>query len=209
MKITKRQLRRIIREEKANVVAEQKLRRIVRQQLIEQATYDQFSEDDVEELSYLLHDKGHTDLNNNDAIAKAFRLYGETTTMPLYRGVYKVEAQILQSQNIGDTFQLGRVTSFSENKNVAQGFASQVASQGIVIGVVPGAKGCFNLTAWHIDFLNKVEAESPEDFDAIDGNYQREASRREAEWLFPADTIYELLDTREEGEFMVYKVKKV
>ena len=205
MKITKRQLRRIIREEKANVVAEHKLRRIVRQQLIEQATYDQFSEDDVEELSYLLHDKGHTNLNNNDAIAKAFRLYGETTTMPLYRGVYKVEAQILQSQNIGDTFQLGRVTSFSENKNIAQGFASQ----GIMIEVVPGAKGCFNLMAFHVDFLNKVEAESPESFDMIDGDYQREESRREAEWLFPADTIYELLDTREEGEFMVYKVKKV
>jgi hypothetical protein len=205
MKITKRQLRRIIREEKANVVAEQKLRRIVRQQLIEQATYDQFSEDDVEELSYLLHDKGHTDLNNNDAIAKAFRLYGETTTMPLYRGVYKVEAQILQSKKIGDTFQLGRVTSFSENKNIAQGFASQ----GIMIEVVPGAEGCFNLMAFHVDFLNKVEAESPESFDMIDGDYQREESRREAEWLFPADAIYELLDTPEEGGFMVYKVKKV
>ena len=205
MKISKRQLRRIIREEKANVVAEQKLRRIVRQQLIEHAIYDQFSEDDVEELSYLLHDKDHTDLNNNPAIAKAFRLYGETTTMPLYRGVYKVEAQILQSQNIGDTFQLGRVTSFSENKNIAQGFASQ----GVMIEVVPGAKGCFNLMAFHVDFLNKVEAESPESFDMIDGDYQREESRREAEWLFPADTIYELLDTSEEGGFMVYKVKKV
>ena len=205
MKITKRQLRRIIREEKANVVAEQKLRRIVRQQLIEQATYDQFSEDDVEELSYLLHDKGHTNLNNNPAIAKAFRLYGETTTMPLYRGVYKVEAQILQSQNIGDTFQLGRVTSFSENKNIAQGFASQ----GIMIEVVPGAEGCFNLMAFHVDFLNKVEAESPESFDMIDGDYQREESRREAEWLFPADAIYELLDTPEEGGLIVYKVKKV
>ena len=120
MKVTKGQLRRIIKEEKANVVAEQKLRRIVRQQLIEQATYDQFSEDDVEDLTLLVHDKGHTYLNNNPAIEKAFRLYGETTTMPLYRGVYKVEAQILQSQNIGDTFQLGRLTSFSENKDTAQ-----------------------------------------------------------------------------------------
>ena len=205
MKITKRQLRKIIKEEKANVVAEQRLRRIVRQQLIEQATYDQFSEDDVEELSYLLHDKGHTTLNNNPAIAKAFRLYGETTTMPLYRGVYKVEAQILQSQNIGDTFQLGRVTSFSENKNIAQGFASQ----GIMIEVVPGAKGCFNLMAFHVDFLNKVEAEDPAGFDMIDGDHQRAESIREAEWLFPAGATYELLDTSEEGGLTVYKVKKV
>ena len=209
MKITKRQLRRIIKEEKAKVLAEQKLRLLVSQQLIEQATYDQFSDDDVEDLGLLVHDKDHTYLNNNPAIEKAFQLYGETTTMPLYRGVYKVEAQILQSQNIGDTFQLGRVTSFSENKNIAQGFASQVASQGIMIEVAPGAKGCFNLTAWHIDFLNKVEAESPEDFDMIDGDYQREASRGEAEWLFPADATYELLGSSEESGFMVYKVKKV
>lgn len=35
MKITKRQLRRIIREEKAKVLAEQKVRRIVRRRLVE------------------------------------------------------------------------------------------------------------------------------------------------------------------------------
>ena len=37
MKITKRQLRRIIKEEKAKVLAEQKVRRIVRKRLLEQA----------------------------------------------------------------------------------------------------------------------------------------------------------------------------
>ena len=36
MKITKRQLRRIIKEEKAKVLAEQKIRRIVRRRLMEQ-----------------------------------------------------------------------------------------------------------------------------------------------------------------------------
>jgi len=44
MKITKRQLRRIIKEEKAKVLAEQRVRRIVRRRLIEQATYDQASD---------------------------------------------------------------------------------------------------------------------------------------------------------------------
>ncbi len=187
MKITRSQLRSIIKE------------------AVEQATYDQFSDADVEELSYLLHDKDHTDLDNNPTIAKAFRLYGETTTAPLYRGVYEVEAQILQSQNIGDTFQLGRVTSFSENKNIAQGFASQ----GTMIEVVPGAKGCFSLVAFYVDFLNKIEAEDPAGFDMIDGSYQRDESLREAEWLFPAGATYELLDTPEEGGLTVYKVKKV
>ena len=37
MKITKRQLRRLIKEEKAKVLAEQKIRRIVRRRLMEQA----------------------------------------------------------------------------------------------------------------------------------------------------------------------------
>lgn len=44
MKISKRQLRRIIREEKAKVLAEQKVRRIVRRRLIEQATWPQASD---------------------------------------------------------------------------------------------------------------------------------------------------------------------
>ena len=44
MKISKRQLRRIIKEEKANVLAEQRVRRVVRRRLIEQATYDQASD---------------------------------------------------------------------------------------------------------------------------------------------------------------------
>ena len=44
MKITKRQLRRIIREEKAKVLAEQKIRRTVRRKLMEQATWPQASD---------------------------------------------------------------------------------------------------------------------------------------------------------------------
>ena len=44
MRISKRQLRRIIKEEKAKVLAEQKIRRIVRRRLIEQATWDQASD---------------------------------------------------------------------------------------------------------------------------------------------------------------------
>lgn len=44
MKITKRQLRRIIKEEKAKVLTEQKVRSIVRRQLIEQATWPQASD---------------------------------------------------------------------------------------------------------------------------------------------------------------------
>ena len=44
MKITRKQLRRIIKEEKAKVLAEQKVRRIVRRQLIEQATWAQASD---------------------------------------------------------------------------------------------------------------------------------------------------------------------
>ena len=37
MKISKRQLRRIIKEEKAKILAEQKIRRLVRRRLMEQA----------------------------------------------------------------------------------------------------------------------------------------------------------------------------
>jgi hypothetical protein len=44
MRITKRQLRRIIKEEKTKVLAEQKVRRIVRRKLMEQAQWEQASD---------------------------------------------------------------------------------------------------------------------------------------------------------------------
>jgi len=47
MKITKRQLRQIIKEEKAKVLAEQKVRRIVRRRLLEMGGLSHLNKNDV------------------------------------------------------------------------------------------------------------------------------------------------------------------
>ena len=56
MKITKRQLRRIIREEKRKVLAERKIRRLVRRRLREQA--QPFNDLEMEALEHILFDIG-------------------------------------------------------------------------------------------------------------------------------------------------------
>ena len=150
--------------------------------------------------------KCHIDLNNNVAIAKAFQHYSEACNMPLFRGVYNTETRILEGLQVGDTFQLGRVTSLSENESIGMRWAKR--NRGNMIELVAGAIG-FNLAGIMIQRYNAWEAKNPSDFRMQDGEYQRQVSIDEAEWLMPADTTYELLDISEKDGVTVYKIKTV
>jgi len=169
-------------------------------------SYDKLTKDENLELRLMGHDKSHIDLNNNVAIAKAFQHYSEVCDMPLYRGVYNTETRILQSLEVGDTFQFGRVTSLSENENIGIKFAKR--NLGNMVELVPGAMG-FRLAGIMIQRYDAWEARDPNDFAMQDGEYQREVAQKEAEWLMPADTTYELLDISERDGVTVYKIKAV
>ena len=92
------------------------LREAIRRILLESFdSYDKLTREENLELRLMGHDKSHIDLNNNVAISKAFQHYSEVCDMPLYRGIYEPELRILENTPPGSTFQLGRVTSFSEN----------------------------------------------------------------------------------------------
>ena len=94
------------------------LRQAIRRILLEAFdSYDKLTPDENLELRLMGHDKSHIDLNNNVAIAKAFQHYSEVCDMPLYRGVYNTETRILESLEVGDTFQFGRVTSLATWSN--------------------------------------------------------------------------------------------
>ena len=128
------------------------LRETIRRILLETFdSYDKLTKDENIELRMMEHSKDHINLENNVAIAKAFRYYSETSSMPLYRGVYNTETRILESLQIGDTFQLGRVTSLSESFRIAKRFAKL----GNMIELEPGAEGCFSLVGLIVDDLNQ------------------------------------------------------
>ena len=168
--------------------------------------YDKLTPDENLELRMMEHSKDHVeDLENSVALAKAFQYYSETSISPLYRGVYNTETRILESLEIGDTFQFGRVTSLSVNEKIAKRFAKL----GNMIELVPGADGCFNLAGLIVDRFDKWEAKNPTDFEMQDGPWRRDSALREAEWLLPMDTTYELLDISERDGLTVYKIKTV
>lgn len=183
------------------------LRQTIRRILLETFdSYDKLTPDENLELRLMGHDKSHIDLNNNVAIAKAFQYYSEVCNMPLYRGVYNTETRILEALEIGDTFQLGRVTSLSENEGIGIKFAKR--NLGNMIELVPGATG-FSLAGIMIQRYNAWEARDPYDFKMQDGEFQRHVAQKEAEWLMPADTTYELLDISERDGVTVYKITEI
>lgn len=180
------------------------LRQMIRRILLESFdSYDKLTKDEQIELRMMEHSKAHINLENNVAIAKAFRYYSETTSMPLYRGVYNTETRILESLQVGDTFQLGRVTSLSESFKIAKRFAKL----GNMIELASGTEGCFSLVGLIVNDLNQWEAKDPRDFKEQDGDWRRDAALREAEWLMPADATYKLLDISERDGVTVYKIE--
>ena len=182
------------------------LRETIRRILLEAFdSYDKLTRDENLELRMMEHDKGHINLENNVALEKAFRYYSETSTVPLYRGVYNTETRILESLQVGDTFKFGRVTSLSENFNVAKGFAKL----GNMIELMPGAEDCFSLVGLIVHRFNEWEARDPADFEMQDGAWRRGSALREAEWLISGDTTFQLLDISERDGKVVYKIKTI
>ena len=77
-----------------------------------------------------------------------------------------------------------------------------------MVELVAGATG-FSLAGIMIQRYNEWEARDPNDFEMQDGEYQRMVAQKEAEWLMPADTTYELLDISEKDGVTIYKIEVV
>ena len=182
------------------------LRQCIRNILLESFnSYDKLSKEENLELRMLEHSKEHVNLDNNVAIAKAFQYYSETTTMPLYRGIYGPEERIISNLQSGDTFKLGRVTSLSENFSIAKRFASLNK----MIELVPGAKGCFSLAGLLTNWFDTWTAKDPYDYEMQDGDWRKESALREAEWLIPGNTTFKLLEIKEKDGIIIYKVESI
>lgn len=183
------------------------LRHLIRKILIESFdSYGKLTREEKLELRLMGHDKSHIDLENNTAIKKAFQYYSEVCNVPLYRGVYNTETRILEGLEVGDTFQLGRVTSLSENESEGIWFAKR--NRGNMIELVAGATG-FNLAAIIVQWYDAWEARDPRDFKEQMADHPRSVAIEEAEWLMPGNATYELLDISERDGVTVYNIRMV
>ena len=77
-----------------------------------------------------------------------------------------------------------------------------------MIELVPGAKG-FSLVGLLVHRFDEWKARDPRDFEMQDGDWRREAALKEAEWLIPGDTTFELLETTERSGLTVYRIRTV
>ena len=181
------------------------LRETIRRILLESFdSYDKLTPEENLELRMMEHSKDHINIENNVAISKAFQYYSEPCTKPLYRGIYEPEVRIIENLQPGDTFQLGRVTSLSENFEIAKRFAELDK----IIELAPGAKG-FSLVGLIVHRFNEWEARDPRDFEMQDGDWRRGSALRESEWLIPEDTTFKLLEVVEQEDKLIYKLETV
>ena len=187
------------------------LRQYIRNILLNEAKfndYSAFTPEERRDLKLMEHDKDHVDIENNAGLAKAFKLYSETTTVPLYRGIYDVERTLLSGKNPGDVFQFGRITSMSENYAVAKKFAKRNQTN-TIIELTPGAPGCFSLVGFLVHRYETWEEMDKYDYQMQDGDWRKESAEREAEWFLQGGANFQLLEITQQGEITIYKIKSV
>ncbi|HBQ61876.1 MAG TPA: hypothetical protein DD671_20305 [Balneolaceae bacterium] len=103
----------------------------------------------------------------------------------------------------GDTFRFGRVTSLSENFEIAKKFAINKK----IVELVPGTKGCFSFVDFLVDYYDGWKRKDPMDYEMQDGEWRKGSAEREAEWFVSGDTQFQLLDVVERDGMTVYKIK--
>ena len=183
----------------------------LKQLLVEEAiidNYDALTPEEILDLKFMEHDKGHIDIENSTAIAKAFEYYSQTSPVPLYRGIYDIEKSMLSNMNAGEIFQFGRITSMSENFGIAKKFAKNNQTNAIV-ELLPGAKGSFSFVGFLVQQYTMWKQKDPVDFEEQDGEWRQGSAEREAEWFVSGNTDFEFLEMEELDGIIIYKIKAV
>lgn len=152
----------------------------------------EFSEEELETLSLLQHDKGHTGFPEGQpipALEKALRIHNERSSKPLFRGlVEKVQVEV------GKRFSLKGYSSFSERKEIAVGFSKHYKSDTVL--EIHNAHG-FNYSKWVADGMRKLKSENPQAYEDADGDFVIESCEEEAEWITPLKSKFHVTEVRE------------
>jgi hypothetical protein len=175
------------------------LKKIIKSMLVEESQVglkDKLSDDTLEFLAYLSHDKGHAMSNDSlvPEMAEVFKhITNEKQTTKLYRGLY---SENLEDFEVGKPYTFKRYQSFSEYESVAKEFSRQ----GIVLQL-DGHQGGFNYWEFEVDILKELDKADPDEYYSVDGDYVIESYENEKEWIFNIDATFVPTEIKEQGEF--------
>lgn len=151
--------------------------------------FESLSDDERMDLQLLQHDKELTGADYSakmPALEKAFTLYGRPCRTPLYRGLPMGRGN---ASSVRGVLSFRGYTSFSESIEQAEKFAEE--SRVIVELTRPRTAFCYY--EW---VVSEVESLGPEEYDVSDGDWTIQAAREEAEWIFPFQSRFTVIDER-------------
>lgn len=214
MKIKLSQLKRIIKEEVQNVLSKDEdfsEEEIPTEDFRAEETPE---EEKAREDRLALHGLGH---DKEMLLASDYPLEPleeklndpSTTNVPLYRGISEYEKSSLKEKLkktktlAGEMLHFSGYSSFSEDLNVAKGFAKAYKTN-IVMELLPGASG-FNYAEWLANDVAELRASG--DRYKIDAADNAEPLVEEKEWIFRRGSNYEVVNVIK-GNPTIIKVKQ-
>lgn len=169
--------------------------------------YLDLTEDEIHTINYLVHDKGHISYPKAmREVESVIRKYTEPAPV-LYRGLRgpsdddrnewttKHQGEMHLDFSVGTVVNIDHVLSFSEDIEVAKGFSE------IVMKLV-NAKG-FSMWEYFIQDLNNLQAEDPDAYDSVDGDFLKEGYEEEKEWLIKGNTKYKVISVYQDEEYTI------
>lgn len=168
-----------------------------------------FNDDEIEILSFLIHDKGHvlgrgTEHEQDPILDSVFdKVKSYIFVYPLWRGIYSDEKQILEdlytSQN---KLKTSRYISFSESKDVALSFSKRTKT---LIELID-SKGLLNYHQFIREVMAQIELEinGKEGYDDIIN-----MADKELEHIMNIGTTIQVIGKRQEGDITIYTIKQV
>ena len=172
--------------------------------IFKESVKDGFTQSELEDLGLLQHDKAHAGDANGRRIAgleKALTKFPSTSHAPLWRGMSKFKDDV----SVGKILTLRNYTSFSEHRPIAEQFAKSYKTN-VLMKLLHPAKG-FNYGQWLVDDALEWKEKDPQYYHDIDGDFQVEGAKDEAEWIFPQASSFSVEEISEENGFKILVVK--
>jgi hypothetical protein len=159
-----------------------------------------FSQEELETLSLLHHDKRHALKHgvSDPALEKALKHLSSKSDKPLYRGLRDEEID-KNKLRVGGLLNFKDYLSFSEDVKVAKSFAEQK----IVIEIPLGAQG-FCYWKWGVEGYEDIK-----DDPNVDTEYYINSFKEEAEWILPRNSKFLIRDIKKESGLTILVVEQM
>lgn len=159
----------------------------------------------------MVHDKGHVlDANRPDSSLDALiKTYSESPKIPLYRGLYDKELMAIFKQSKSPSVKLDKYLSFSQNVNVARGFA-KTSGTDTVLEILPGPKNkAFQYWKRTYDLMAAADVDKEFNGDEEEREMLLDGLKAELEWIYSYGFLFKILQSRSEGGIQVITISPV